>query len=1155
MAFPLPHQAAQRERLMSGATAEVSPTAEAAIAGLTVPQPEAPARPPWAAAPIQADAGGAAPPWAAGPSLGSVKPAGDAGGDQRGYFAQMLRNTPGSAANLVKDVTAFIHSPVQTWTGLTRLARGAYHSVMPSEHEDEAVARAFVQHWKDRYGNPARAAVALREDPFGVLSDALTPLTLGGGLARGAAYGAGLGAKAASAVTRGRIGGGLARGAERVRAGAQAVQEFGDRFDPATHAMNLAVTKPATATARIIGHRAAQAAGGLSGVGGRTIATAFEAGRQGGKAKDALFRHMEGDVSKDALQRDIDKRIDLLQDESTERIDQRREALARGMGEVPKPADRLDPRTPAGRAAYARARNLEPRSRAYQESYLNFARRYGQPGGRARHDGADPGVTTGRSQYASDLRMERLTGPLADVRRQIDEEVAELNRASADAWRKRQDESSGGGTAEERMHYADELRTEAGKGARDPDWAKTANDARSHRFRKIGEYRALKETEIAGLKAESDGELQRAKEMVEEADAARSKAFDEIDARIRVSNQQAEITRLFSEKRKLEAAHFAWMERVIKPMQDAAAKNRADARAAQTGLDDAVKLMREQAETKYKQGLESGREGAARDAGEADADQRAERDIESKHIAREIELENELRDLEEFEKQRVVDMANYRRERQLRADMPDESTMDLQRRRDAEAEAKSAADAREYAGRPFDVRGTIAGAGRRLAGQESPDAGPPVPAPPDRDAARFGARVVRAQGRHGASTAAPVRDPSEARPHGPDAERGWAEGPDPDEPRWKRMRRAASSYMDWAYDAAAPPFRRGVRAAASAFSQETMRAWRNRASPFYARREARREALGFKQTEGSKEAAGRGRGRDLPTNEEMEAVARAPMDWRRVSAAVNKVVHDMSPTGVDRAPHRAGSVRDQIAKAVEEYDTFKDSDIYYTVMGMDDFLRKLRNIRQGTPHQDQRVMGRAIKAAEKEIRAQAPDIYVRFLDAMEKESEHFDNLRDTFKTKTPGQASQGVQVLESLWDPRGGSRDFKNDLFESLQIPQGAERIAGQRSSSMSPGVGWRQVMQQVGGYGGGGIALATMNPLAALLAGTASSVTSPRIMANLAQQLGTGARRSSWLASAIDPGWGQVRRQMGLAGLAGRVADEEDQRRRTLAEELAGAQ
>ena len=1059
------------------------------------------------------------------------------------YFADLIKNSPGSAANLVKDVTAFIHSPKQTWEGVKGLAVGAFQKLRPGEHPDEAVFDEALNYWKQRMGSPQRIAATLREDPFGMISDLAMPFTLGLGLARNVAKTAAVAGRAASAVSRGRVGGGLQQSAARVAERAGELGRRADSFDPATYAMRGAVTAPLRFAGRSLGMRSAQTAGAASGVGGRAMAEAYQAGREGGAARQAFTENLQGDVAKDRLQFDVDEKIDQLRDEHTERADQRRRAMAEGMGEVPLPPERLDPRRPENRAAYIRLRALRPMSRLYQESWANFMARDGMPGSaRARQEqraGVDPGVTEHRSEYASAMRQERLTGPLADERSRINDEVIALNEEARQAFREEWDTREGGSTPEERLRWQEGNQPDPRTASRQrAEIEELANKRRTNHFQKIGEYAQRKETELDGLEAEGRGGLERADEMIAEAETAKDGIFRSIDAKIRVSNQQEEVTRLFARKREIEANHFKWMEEVVKPMQDEANRLIKDAREQRANHDKAVQAERARAESKWEE------EMAAAEAEFGGGNMREARAREREHIAKQLELEEQLRDLSEWEGQRVTDQLNFRRQRQLEMDRPAETTPELQRRRDAETAERAAADAREHLGRPFEIEERLG-----LAERPTPRTEPGVQS---REDARFAAEALRRAGRHGESTAPPQRDPSEARPQGPDREAGWEEGPDPNEPRWKRMRRAAGSYMQWAYNAAAPSVRRGVRGSAEAFSRNAREAWINRATPFHARREALRERLGFRQTEGSKEAQGRGRGRDIPSDEEMRSVARAPIDWTRVRSAVNDAVHDISPTGFDRAPVRPGSVRERVAKAIQDYDEFKDADIFYTVMGMDDFRRRLVNIKRDVPYQDQGAMSKAIKAAEKEIKAQAPDVYVRFLEAMEAEGKHFDELATVFKTQKPGQRSQGIQVLERLWDPRGDSRDFQNDLFESLQIPHAGARMAGQRASSFQPGMGWRQILQGTGlGAGAASIPLGLANPLLFGAAATASGMTSPRLMGNLAHQAGrvAGSPASDLAKYFVQPERGALSRQYGLAGNAAARAEEE----KTLAEVLAG--
>ena len=125
-----------------------------------------------------------------------------------------VQNLPGSAWQFAKDVTAPIHSPIETAKGLGGLAAGAFQKAMytPSEQAasgDNSVD-ALVDFVKERYGGLDEIKRTVAEDPAGFLAD-IAGLGMGGG---------GLAAKAAGTASRvGKVG--------------AAVQKAGRAIDPA----------------------------------------------------------------------------------------------------------------------------------------------------------------------------------------------------------------------------------------------------------------------------------------------------------------------------------------------------------------------------------------------------------------------------------------------------------------------------------------------------------------------------------------------------------------------------------------------------------------------------------------------------------------------------------------------------------------------------------------------------------------------------------------------------------------------------------------------------------------------------------------------------------------------------------------------------------
>ena len=118
--------------------------------------------------------------------------------DGPGGIGEMISNIPGSAAQFASDVTAPIHSPVQTATGLYGLAKGAYQragrgakglALGPDEAQKlepgdkEGNLEALGNFLSDRYGGLENIKKTLTQDPVGFAADIAGLLTGGGTMA------------------------------------------------------------------------------------------------------------------------------------------------------------------------------------------------------------------------------------------------------------------------------------------------------------------------------------------------------------------------------------------------------------------------------------------------------------------------------------------------------------------------------------------------------------------------------------------------------------------------------------------------------------------------------------------------------------------------------------------------------------------------------------------------------------------------------------------------------------------------------------------------------------------------------------------------------------------------------------------------------------
>ena len=107
-----------------------------------------------------------------------------------------ISNIPKSGLQFGKDITAFIHSPVQTAKGLYSLGKGLIELAIPGEQPDEATARAVGKFIVDRYYGWDNIKNTLATDPVGIVSD------VAGLFTGGAALGAKVGGKAGQLASK-----------------------------------------------------------------------------------------------------------------------------------------------------------------------------------------------------------------------------------------------------------------------------------------------------------------------------------------------------------------------------------------------------------------------------------------------------------------------------------------------------------------------------------------------------------------------------------------------------------------------------------------------------------------------------------------------------------------------------------------------------------------------------------------------------------------------------------------------------------------------------------------------------------------------------------------------------------------------------------------
>ena len=205
-----------------------------------------------------------------------------------------------SAGRLISDVTAPIHSPIQTAKGLGGIALGAAQKLIPGRQGSEQNIEALGTFFKDRYGGLENIKRTIAEDPAGILADLSGFLTGGAGLAAKSAGMVGRAAQvartAAPATRGGRALSTISEGASRA---AGAVERAAPAVAEAARAPGRAAAAVAGSAARGVGSTAAEILGLTTGASATPIKVAFAAGREGGERGQMFAQSMRGNIPMD----------------------------------------------------------------------------------------------------------------------------------------------------------------------------------------------------------------------------------------------------------------------------------------------------------------------------------------------------------------------------------------------------------------------------------------------------------------------------------------------------------------------------------------------------------------------------------------------------------------------------------------------------------------------------------------------------------------------------------------------------------------------------------------------------------------------------------------------------------------------------------------
>ena len=176
-----------------------------------------------------------------------------------------LKNVPGSAVQLGKNIITPLLKPVQTAKDIYSLGESIVGVIQPGEQGNEETARAVGQFLANRYGSLNAIKNTFANDPVGILADVSILFTGGGSLA------------ARAPGIAGKVG--------------QGVKTVGQTIDP--------ITQTGKVVGNVGGKVGKNVLGLTTGVGSEAIKTAYAAGKTGGATQKAFTDNLRGNVSGD----------------------------------------------------------------------------------------------------------------------------------------------------------------------------------------------------------------------------------------------------------------------------------------------------------------------------------------------------------------------------------------------------------------------------------------------------------------------------------------------------------------------------------------------------------------------------------------------------------------------------------------------------------------------------------------------------------------------------------------------------------------------------------------------------------------------------------------------------------------------------------------
>lgn len=234
-------------------------------------------------------------------------------------------NLPSSIGQMIGGIYETVRHPIDTATNIGKMVIGAgeagaeklagmvdpelvaFNKQINTPSESQRMAQNVGQYYAQKYGTEEGFKKALAEDPAGILADAATVLTAGGGAA-------------AKIPALQKVGAGISRA--------------GATIDP------LAITaRGVGAAARITGKGLQAGLGMTTGAGAESIKEAFKAGKTGGESAKQFTENLRGQVPKTDVLNEIDANIQSM---GRERSQSYQEAMSQlGKYEEPVAFDKI----------------------------------------------------------------------------------------------------------------------------------------------------------------------------------------------------------------------------------------------------------------------------------------------------------------------------------------------------------------------------------------------------------------------------------------------------------------------------------------------------------------------------------------------------------------------------------------------------------------------------------------------------------------------------------------------------------------------------------------------------------------------------------------------------------------------------------------------